>query len=90
MIVVRVELHSAITGRVQELARMHISNDGVRSTANPRRGDYFCSVLHGRNKADLDLGRQQKTAEITNWPRLDLHVWNLVFTALGKLGYHAH
>lgn len=29
MIIVRVELHSAITGRVTELARMGIINDGT-------------------------------------------------------------
>ena len=37
MIVVRVELHSAITHQVTELARMHICNDGQASSDNPLR-----------------------------------------------------
>lgn len=88
MIIVRVELHSAITGQVQELARMHIANDG--SHPNPRMGNYSVRTLRGRSAKQLDCGETQRRTELSNWPRLQLHVWNLVFTALGKLGYRTH
>jgi hypothetical protein len=42
MIVVRVELHSAITREVTELARMEIANDGPGVGSRPEEGR-----LHG-------------------------------------------
>ena len=44
MIVVRVELHSAITGQVSELARMNIANIGGTQT----KGDYHCETREVR------------------------------------------
>lgn len=84
MIVVRVELHSAIDGRVSELARMEICNDG---TGTDRRCHYDGRTLIGRCTAALDQGRVLKRARVTDWPRHDWHVWNLVRTMLDKMGY---
>lgn len=50
MIVVRVELHSARTGQVQELARAHICNEG--GTHELR--DYGVYILRGRSREQLD------------------------------------
>ena len=54
MIVVRVELWSAITGKKTEIARMHISNTGAGSN---RRCDYTGESFVGRDSTAprLDL-----------------------------------
>jgi hypothetical protein len=84
MIVVRVELHSAITGQVQELARMDIVNDG---TGSKQRGNYRIRSMRGRSAAALDASRVQRECEIRDWPRLSKHVLHLVAAGLVKLGY---
>lgn len=84
MIIVKVELHSAVTGDVTELARMRIHNDG---TGTGRHGNYFGVSFRGRSKESLDKHTTMKTAEIKNWPRLDFHVWNLVSKMLKEMGY---
>lgn len=83
MIVVRVELHSAITGQVSELARMHICNIGGTAT----KGDYSCTTLRGRSKADLDRRTSQRTGFVRKYPRLAIHVWHLVARSLVVMGY---
>ena len=84
MIVVRVELHSAITGATTELARMEIANTG-RGTA--LRGDYTGRTLKGRNSAALDRGTVSHEGEVLNYPRQQLHVWNLVSRMLSAMRY---
>lgn len=84
MIIVRVELLSAITGKTTELARMTISNDG---NGGAERGDYDVRVLHGRSKEGLDKGIVQRRGRVENYPRLALHVWNLVKRALDACDY---
>lgn len=84
MIVVRVELHSARSGRVTELARLSITN---RGDGTPQRGNYDVRVLRGRAKAQLDKGVAQRLGVLLNWPRLQKHVWALVFCALIACGY---
>lgn len=83
MIVVRVELKSAITGLTTELARMHICNVGGTQT----KGDYECTTLFGRSKDELDKGRKQRNGRVVNYPRLSVHVWHLVARALMSMGY---
>jgi hypothetical protein len=87
MIVVRVELHSAINGRVTELARAIIANVG----GTDERGDYAAMTLRGRTAAALDKALQAKAitrmAQITGHPRKALHVWHLVAKALAGMGY---
>lgn len=83
MIVVKVELHSAITGQVTELARMVIDNIGGTRT----KGDYRCrayrkgSPLHPLKRNIIREG------QVDGHRRLAEPVWNLVAKALGKMGY---
>lgn len=85
MIIVRVELHSAITGDTTELARMWIANRG--DSTNHRMGNYDVSILRGRSKEALDQGTVLKTAGVEQHQRLAKHVWNLVCKALNNAGY---
>ena len=85
MIIVRVELLSAITGKTTELARMHITNDGT-GTANC--GNYNARTYRGRCTDDLDRGTENRVTRITNYPRKAIHVWNLVVRALKAMEYN--
>lgn len=87
MIVVRVELWSAVSGAKTELARMHISNDAGVTLENHRRGSYDGETFVGRSRQDLDRMRTSKKGRVENYPRLDLHVWNLVARMLQTMGY---
>jgi hypothetical protein len=86
MIVVRVELHSAITHKVTELARLYISNIGGTRTS----GDYEVEILRGRSTKDLDKRIAQRKARVLGHSRLSEHVWNLVEKALRAAGYGDH
>jgi hypothetical protein len=91
MIVVRVELWSAINGAKTELARMVIANDGAASSANHRKGDYNVATVRGRSKEALDQALQDRsfnrTGKVVGHNRLREHVWNLVAKALSSTGY---
>lgn len=83
MIVVRVELHSAITRKVTEIARMRIRNAG--GTADI--GNYSAETLRGRSREQLDRGECQRGGEVKAYPRLRIHVWHLVARALIAMRY---
>lgn len=83
MIVVKVELHSAITGQVTELARMGICNIGGTRDI----GHYSVETYRGRSTAALERRLRQRASEVRDYPRLRLHVWHLVARALSSLGY---
>lgn len=85
MIVVRVELHSAVTRKVTELARMYIANDGTHP--NPRRGNYMCRTIRGRSKDQLDKGPAHRNGGVHDHPRLAQHIWNLVAKCLFSMQY---
>lgn len=88
MIVVKVELWSAITGQKTELARMHIANDGVASIqSGGKLGAYEGQTFIGRDTAALDRGTVSKRGKVDNWPRADFHIWNLVARMLDAMGY---
>jgi hypothetical protein len=78
MIVVRVELHSAITHKVTEIARMCIDNIG--GTRNS--GDYRVRTMRGRDEEALDKQTVQREGRVLGHPRLTSHVWRLVSKAL--------
>jgi hypothetical protein len=84
MIVIRVELWSAVTGQVRELARMTIANrgDGTRARRN-----YDGVTFRGRDSAALDKCIPSKTGKIDGWPSERVHVWNLVRRMLEVMGY---
>lgn len=87
MIVVKVELWSAITGKVTELARMTIANEGGTQTL----GDYGVATMRGRDAEALYqsmIGRTHtRTGTVKRHPRLKEHVWNLVAKALASMNY---
>lgn len=71
MLVVRLEMHHSRTGRVSELGRMTIANDG--SSTDPALG-HFDVHLVGNLRERRD--------RIENFPRLRLNAWRLVGLAL--------
>lgn len=93
MIVVKVELHSANTGAVTELARMHVCNEShLCNQPDPENlGSYGVYVLRGHDKGQLDTSSRNRTFTHTGkfgqYPRKRLHVWNLVLYALVAAGY---
>ena len=77
MIVVKVELHSAVTGKVSEIGRMHICNDGKTTNTDPSRGDYIVEIMReGTNN------KVQRRGMVRDYPRLPHTVWELVRRAL--------
>ena len=92
MIVVRVELHSARTGLVTEIARAVIHNVGGTAEI----GEYEAITIRGRDKQTFDKrileaiydGKNvARKGEVSGYPRKRLHVWNLVAKALYQMGY---
>ncbi|API58901.1 hypothetical protein BSL82_05890 [Tardibacter chloracetimidivorans] len=83
MIVIRVELWSAVTGKVSEIARMHICNTG----GTVERGDYVAQTFKGRSSDTLSRRQIQRSGNVRDHPRLTQHVWNLVAKALKSMGY---
>lgn len=87
MIIVRVELWSAITGQTTELARMQIDNIG----GTLDRGNYHVATMRGRDADTLTRSMMNKSytheGEVMNHPRRAKHVWVLVLKALTALGY---
>lgn len=83
MIVIRVELWSAVTGKVSEIARMHICNTG----GTVERGDYVAETFKGRSATALSRRLVQRCGNVRDHPRLKQHVWNLVAKALKSMGY---
>ena len=90
MIVVKVELHSAVTGKITEIARMWIANDGSNLSNN--RGNYWAKTLRGRgfsalSKHKLNNYRANRTGFVNNYPRSRMHVWTLVSRCLNAMEY---
>ena len=86
MIVVSVRLESAIhPSRSKELARMEICNDGGGDEA---RGSYDVRTLRGRDKEALDRRTVNRRGRVSNYPRLAIHVWHLVYEALKATNYN--
>lgn len=90
MIVIRVELWSAVSGQKSELARMVIDNIG----GTTQSGDYRCRTLRGRSEEALDRALltmsttgTQREGRVLGHARLREHVWNLVAKALTGMGY---
>lgn len=83
MIVIRVELHSAITRKVTEIARMNICNVG----GTTELGDYRAETLRGRSAEQLDRRVVTRSGEVNRYPRQAVHIWHLVARALVAMGY---
>ena len=92
MLVIKIELHSARTGKVDEIGRMLIANEG---SGDAQRGDYSVHVLRrGSIKVAPRISEYlgplgavkfkgtQRWGEVKNYPRLSYSVWRLVSRAL--------
>jgi hypothetical protein len=79
MLVVKIELHSAITGKVTEIGRMHIVNDG---TGDVERGNYNVELMRRGTERKV-----QRFGRVTNHARLSYSVWRLVSKALAAVGF---
>ncbi len=84
MIVIRVELWSAVTGKITELARMHITNTG--ESGGPRR-NYVGQTFIGRDAEALAQLRVQREGQVRDYPAERIHVWHLVTEMLANMGY---
>ncbi len=87
MIRISVTLISANDGKHTELARMDIANDVETTVNNFNRGSYNGVTYIGRNTERLDKGTISKRGRLENWPRLQLHIWNMVYAMLKDMGY---
>ena len=84
MIVVRVELWSALTGQKTEIAPMQIANDG---TWTESKGDYVGRIFRGRNASALDEAKVTRIGIVRDFPRKSTHVWALVARMLKEMGH---
>jgi len=75
MLVIRIELHSAVTGQVTNIATGKIVNTGTGSST---QGNYRIEL---RDAA----GRVWKRGHIEGFPRKRLLAWDLFYRALEKL-----
>lgn len=83
MIVVKLELHSAVTGQVSEIGRMYIANTG----GSAERGDYDVAVCRRGTTAVPEPVRPSgpdaaRVGRVEGYPRLSYNVWRLIARAL--------
>lgn len=79
MILIKVELHSAITGKVTEIGRMQIYNDG---TGTSKSRNYGVRLMRRGTKDVV-----QRTGEVKGHASLSLSIWKLVAKALLAVGF---
>lgn len=77
MIIVRVELLSAVTGKTTSLGCMHICNDGTGSETS---GHYDVRTISNKGY----LGR---SGRVERYPHKAVAIWNLVRRACEAAGY---
>lgn len=98
MIVVRLELHSARTGQIEDLGQIIIANTGTgtRTKGNyevrqSRKGKPFVKMPEGKiDTSAYDSEAYSKPVRgglVGGHARLSKPVWNLVFKALKALGH---
>jgi hypothetical protein len=85
MIVVKIELHSARTGKISELGRMLIANEG--DSAEPSKHNYAVKVLRRGTKDQKPnlqwlMAPVTRTGEVKDYARSSYNVWRLVSRAL--------
>jgi len=72
VLIVKIELHSAVTGEVKTIATGKIVNTGA---GTPTQGDYRVELRDA-------LGRPWKTGTVEGFPRKRLLAWDLLARAL--------
>lgn len=84
MIIVKIELHSALTGLATEIGRMKITNRGIRKQpfGTGTLGDYNVVLMR---RGTLDV--VQREGSVLNHPRDVQPVWRLVMKALKSVGF---
>lgn len=96
MIVVRVELHSAVGNDVTDLGTVVIDNQGGTNTRGDyrarayRKGAFKRFVGYWTPSPAWALTRKAKptrTGEVTNHPRKAEPIWSLVRKSLETMGY---
>lgn len=86
MIVVKVELHSAVTGQVINLSTMVISNDC--SSKDPDLGNYNVRTFKKGTPIDkMGFTKPLRFGRVEKHLRKKLPVWNLVSKALKAVRY---
>lgn len=80
MIVIKVELHSARTGKVSQLGEMHICNDGT--STDPAIGNYESRVMR-----KPDFRTVTRHGKVSHWRRNDKTIWHLIGALLTNMGY---
>lgn len=84
MIVVKIELHSAITDEIKEIGRMVICNRGGTRT----KGEYSVDqLLPGTKLKPGCLDNPVRHGEVKDHLRLRKPVWNLLYKALKAIGH---
>ena len=73
MIVIKIELHSARTGKVTELGRAMIHNTG----GTVARGDYEAIVFQKNSET-----RILRSGKVFNYPRQSYNMWRLIIRSL--------
>jgi hypothetical protein len=83
MLIVKIELHSARTGKVETLGQMVIDNVGGAGKGRyDKLADYRVRV--GRKGGTLQgvLDKPLREGRVDGYPRLSYNVWRLVLRAL--------
>ncbi len=85
MLVITIDLHSAITGKKKNLGTIIIANDG---TGSDTKGNYWGRAYRaGMTLSSWHTKRPIRTAEVKGHPRMRFSVWHLVTEMLINLGY---
>ncbi len=82
MIVCKLELHSARTGEVTTLGRIHIANDGIRTLEDPDRGTYS-----GKSFRKGNPNLVTRTGKVEDYARNAYSPWTLLRKMLEAMGY---
>ena len=85
MLVVKVELHSAVTGEVKLLQQAIISNDGT--SLLPDVGNYEVRLGHeGEDNIKEVWENPRLEGKVDNYLRMEEDVWSLVRKAIEEVG----
>lgn len=76
MLIIKIELHSAITHKVTEIGRMAVRNDGGDGT----RDNYGAAICKPGSQDYDNASHRGYVKEHLRGPQ---HVWSLVYQAIG-------
>ncbi len=83
MLVIKIELHSVVDGRVEELGRMYVANDGTGTASS---SNYDVAVCRKGNTGIPEniggLEMASRTGRVLDYSRKSYNVWRLISRAL--------